>query len=670
MSDSRELKLLFALSFMLLPFLAGCGTASGISGSAPLDKNIGVNSEGAFGQNQPAELTGQTDQASNQNQQEQGTDAYKTLCKDGVDWRQGRYESGRYGGRLLIASCDANPKTFNPWVAEDAFSLELSNLLFRPLLDLDAESGKAIPDLALEMKVSDDKLSYLIAMRKGLKWSDGEDLDANDVLFTWNKIIAQDLGCPSLKESFLIDGKLPGCELLDKYHLRFRCPKPYAPFARLLCLLRIAPRHAIEPVLLSGEPRAAFKQLWSAESDLSTIVSDGPFKLFAFEPGQKVEFMRWDNFYMLDKKGNRLPYLDRVVYTLAPDQGAVLLSFDKKEADLARFRPRDFAWLKSQELKERFKLFDLGPQQSVSALVFNMNRRNDSFSGKPLVSPEKTAWFNDRNFRQAIDSAIDKSALINSFYKGAASLSSDLCQANKTKKDKANQASPGKDLKKALTLLAGSGFEKRKDGNLYDCNGRKVEFELSYLSKSKYYAAAAESIARDLKELGIELRCHGLEQHAAEEQMRGARLWDTQLISLSFDPVEANSYRELMASNGKLHLFDQREPDKNGKMQVKDKRDWEEKIDSIYEQAALEFDEQKRKELYAAAEKIMSEETPIIYLVTPNCLLAARNNLGNFRPTALSQSILGLHNLEEIYLLPEKTASGQTVAEVQKENGG
>lgn len=573
---------------------------------------------------------------------------YQTIEKDSEQCKQGRFPPGSHGGKLVVATVSGEPKTVNPWVAEDALSQEMSNLMFRGLGDIDEFTGEIIPDLAVEIKEEPDHLTYTTTLRKGLRWSDGEPISADDVAFTWNTIVAQGFGNPNIREAALVDGNLPVCTVEGELTNKFVCSKPSYPFKRVLATIRIAPKHVIEPVVNSRDSRADFQKLWAFGQDQSHMVSNGPFSLVDFAPGERVEFARASSFYMIDKNGSTLPYLDRLVYIIQPEAGSVVLSFGKKEADIAQFRPKDKSWIESQQKEQNSKVYDLGPASVTTFLVFNMNQRTEAHKKKNLVDLSKKEWFNDLNFRQAINHVIDRKAVIDSFYKGAASQIVSTEPSSSPYFNKALKAIPV-NLKEASALLSKSGFVQKADA-CYDKNGKKVEFTLSYLKASKFYQSMAEQIVKDLKTLGITVTLDPVETAAAQDLLLARKAWEAQLCMFSADPLEPSLSSNLYKSTGRLHLFDQREADWKGNIVVDDIRPWEKQIDDIYDQAASEFDKEKRKALFFESQKLIYEQAPFIYLISPDVVLGARNTVRNYCPTPLAQASYGLHNVEEVYI--------------------
>ncbi len=633
---------------LLLPLLSACNSGSFKSFDFKSSGAGTGNSPGQASSADPDQRADSTNIADELNKKA-GTQAYETVHKDGVAWKQGRFEPGSHGGNLAILAVNAEPRTFNPWVAEDAFSLELSSLLFRSLGQLDYFTGEILPDLAEQIIESPDHLTYLCRLRKGLRWSDGNEITAEDVAFSWNTLIAQGYCRAASRDAALVDGEMPVCKVVDKMTNSFECKKAYVPFKRIFSTMKVAPKHIVEPVLSKKNGRSEFKKLWAADGDLAHIVSSGPFTLFDYRAGEKVEFQRSDSFYMIDKNGSTLPYLDRLTYKIETEPGAVVFAFGKHEADLAQFRPKDEPWLLTQQKPENFKLYMLGPANQSFMLVFNMNGRNDPKNNKPIVDPVRSAWFNNLEFRQAVNHALDRQDIIKECFKGAGAVLVSGFPRSSPFYNKSLKAF-ARDTNFSMQKLNAAGFAKKRDGFLYDSQGNKVEFALAYAASSKFYQTVAKKIAANLLELGMTVNLEPQETSNIEEELIGKKTWDAQLLTLSADPFNPNASSNVFCSNGRLHVFDQRDSDWRGDIVQGERRDWEKQIDDIFAEAACEFDLEKRKALYSQAQKIIYDQAPYIYLVSPDVIIGARNTVRNFSPTAYSQDSISLHNPEEIYL--------------------
>ena len=573
---------------------------------------------------------------------------YQTVMVEGAEMKQGRFEVGVPGGTLVRSIVGSDPKVFNPWSASDTQSRELGGLMFMSPVGVDPYTGDVIPDMAESLKIEPDGVTYITRLRKGLKWSDGKPITAEDVAFTWNTIVKGGYGNSSLRDVTTIDGKSPVVTVVDELTNKFVTPKPFAPFARLLSI-SIAPKHIVEPIIKQKNGRDAFQQLWAANTDPKSLVTSGPYVLSRYVPAQRVEFVPTKNFYMVDKQKRRLPYLGRLIYQIVPDVNTNLLKFKSQELDLTQVRARDVVELMSAQQPENFKLYNLGQSIGTTFLMLNMNQRKNPKTGKPYVDPVKSAWFNDVNFRQAVNHVLNRDNMVANYFKG---IGFPLFTSEPPASPYYNSALHGfpQDVNYSMSLLEKSGFTKKPDGFLYDKGGNKVEFDMLAASGGTFYEAIGGMIKEDLKKLGMKVNFQMINFNILSDKIDHSLDWQACIMALSpGDPLEPNDGANVYKSNGRLHVFDQRLADKDGVIAVTDARPWETRLDEIFNAGAQTLDKAKRHQLYNEYQQIIYDQAPFIYLVSPMVIVGVRNTLGNYQPTQLSQSVNGLHNLEELY---------------------
>ncbi|HEY9867731.1 MAG TPA: ABC transporter substrate-binding protein, partial [Candidatus Obscuribacterales bacterium] len=574
---------------------------------------------------------------------------YQTVLIDGAELKQGRFPPGQYGGTLVRSIIGAEPKVFNPWTSNDTQSSELAALMFSGLVDIDPYTGDVIPSLAKEFKIEPDGVTYITRLRKGLKWSDGKPITAHDVAFTWNTIIKEGYGNASLRDVTTIDGKSPTVSTVDELTNKFVTPKPFAPFARLLGM-PIAPRHVIEPIISRADGRRAFQRLWAAETtNPRELVTSGPYVLSRYVVGQRVEFVPTKNYFMVDKQGRRLPYIAKLIYQIVPEPNTNLMKFKAQEIDITRIRSRDTVDMMREQEAGNFKLYNLGQDIGTTFLMFNMNRRKNPETGKPYVNPVKSVWFNDVNFRQAVNHALNRDNMVANYFKG---IGFPLFTSEPPSSPYYNSSLKGfrHDPAYAMSLLEKSGFKKRADGFLYDKDGNMVEFDMLANSGSSFTEAIGPMIKEDLKKLGMKVNFSLINFNTLNDKTSRSLDWEAGIFALSpGDPLEPNDGANVYKSDGRLHLFDLRLADAKGVVRVTDARPWEKRLDEIFRDGALTLDKTKRKQLYDEYQQIIYEQAPFIYLVSSMVIVGARNTLANYQPTQLSQRVFGLHNLEEMY---------------------
>ena len=332
----------------------------------------------------------------------------KTVVVDGVEYLQSQAPIGKFGGKFVQSTIGEGPKTFNYWTSKDAFSSTVTGYLFDGLVSTSPYDGLWQPKLAKDVEILPDKKTYIVRLRKGLKWSDGVPLTADDVFYTWNTIVFGGFGNTSTRDSLVIDGELPVVEKIDDYTIKFVTPKPYAPF--LLNLgMPIAPKHIFKPVTDKGH--SEFDAFWGTNVDVKKIVSSGPFLIKEYIPAQRVVYERNSNYYTINTQNAKLPYLSELVILIVGDLNNELLKFQAGEIDVIGLRGADIPLFKDKEKNSDYKMYNLGPSTGTMFMSFNLNtRKNDK--GEFYLSPVKQRWFTNVNFRKAVDYAIDRENMI------------------------------------------------------------------------------------------------------------------------------------------------------------------------------------------------------------------------------------------------------------------
>lgn len=222
-------------------------------------------------------------------------------------WGMGDLESGIPGGGVIYAT-SSQPSTFNDLVASDTASTNITGLLMGPgLTDTSPASGRIVPAIAKDWDVSADNTNFTFYLREGAKFSDGEPLTAEDVVFTFNRLVFNESVNTDVRSILEVEGQLPEVTKIDEYTVRFETPVSYGPLPGAVATVAIYPKHLLEGI--SGEE---FNGLWgptTAAEAPEEIVGAGPFQLSQFIPGGKVVLKRNPYYYRVDPNGTQLPYL-------------------------------------------------------------------------------------------------------------------------------------------------------------------------------------------------------------------------------------------------------------------------------------------------------------------------------------------------------------------------
>ena len=562
----------------------------------------------------------------------------QTKTIDGVDYLLSRSPAGKYGGVFVTSTIGEGPKTFNSWNSMDATSSLAADIMFDGLVTTDAYTGEVIPRLAKDIEILPDKKTYIVHLRHGLKWSDGKEITADDVYFTWNTIIFGGFGNTSTRDAMYIGTELPKIEKIDRYTVKLTTPTHFSPFMRQLSV-PIAPKHILEPVTKQG--KKAFASFWSSNTNPKDFVTSGAFRLKEYVPAQRLVYERNPNYYIIDEKGQKLPYLDKYIILIVGDLNNELLKFKSKELDTVGLRSSNVALFKEKEKSSDYKIYNLGPDTGTMYFAYNLNtRKNDK--GKYYVNPTKQRWFNDLNFRKATDYAIDRENMVFNIAGGvAAPLFTPEPLSSIYLNEKIAKGHP-QDMQKAKELLKESGFYW-KNKKLYDRWGNKVEFDLYTNAGNTERESIGVMIKQDLEELGMTVNFKPIEFNTLVSKLVNSNDFDAVIMGFTGSPLEPYGGKNVWYSNGTLHVFNMRKtPEENKKLFP-----WEKKLNELFDRASLELNFDKRKALYEEYQQLVYDEKPIIYLYSPIRISAVKNKFGNVYPTELGGVI---HNIEEVYL--------------------
>jgi peptide/nickel transport system substrate-binding protein len=319
------------------------------------------------------------------------------------------------------------------------------------------------------------------------------------------------------------------------------------------------------------------------------------------------------------------------------------LKFESGMSDILNVNAGLINRYKEMRKQGDFELYNLGTSTTTTFIVFNLNNRKNK-EGKYYVNLIKQKWFQDRNFRTAIDWAIDRDDLVLNIFHG---LASPLYSAEPVRSIVINKkVAQGhkKDIQYAKKLLEESGFYL-KDGILYDKDNNKVEFELLTNAGNTQREAAGVSVKEDLEALGMTINFKAMEFNSLINKISNSVDFDCVIIGLTSNELEPNAGQNVWMPYSALHLFNHRT---SNDLKGTDKLlDFEKELADIFTKGATELDLNKRKEIYGKYQEVIARENPMVYLYAPLNITALRNKVKNAIPTKFG----GLYpSLAEIYI--------------------
>jgi peptide/nickel transport system substrate-binding protein len=403
-------------------------------------------------------------------------------------------------GGILKAAFSADPAGFDPVRGPSGMSHVVIEQVYSTLMALDADA-KPYPELAESFQVSDDGLQYTFKLRAGVTFHNGDELTAEDVKFSFDRLRAKDSGYSYTAQVETIDT----VDVVDKLTVRFKLTKRTGPFLVYMAF----PGSSIVP-----------KKLVESGYDLNAKpVGSGPFKFVSYEPRSVIKFDRNEKYFQEGK-----PYFDAMEYRIIPDITALTNAVASGEVNFSNeIPPKDWASMKTNA--------ELKSQTLEGSRYYWLIPNNTT---KPLDNPK---------VRQAIGLAIDRSALVAGAFFGQATAirGGVIPEWNWGYADIKFFGEKG-EVAKAKALLAEAGFP----------NG----FETSMTMASSFppMMGMAPIIQANLAAIGIKAKINSMEIPRYWDEIWGPSKFDmTAMYWLSplADPDDfvTNNYKRGMAVN-------------------------------------------------------------------------------------------------------------------------
>lgn len=359
--------------------------------------------------------------------------------------------AGKGGGLDLAVQIGPDPETIDPELNSSVDGGNMILYAFETLLNVD-ENNKIISGQAESFDVSDDGLTYTFHLRKGLKWSDGTPLTAEDFVYSWKRLADPDTAAPyaldmlssvkGYEEASNGNVDALGVSASDSDTLVVELSAPCVYFDKLVSHSSMAPvqKAAIEA---NGDQ-------WSLKPE--TYVGNGPMKMIEWVPGSHITFAKNDNYWNADKVT-----LNTLKFVLMEDSNAAYSAYQTGEVSMIKDVPtEEIPSLKGQPD------FHVDPDMGTYYISFQTQKEP----------------FNNPDVRQALSLAIDRDYAANTVMQGTYSPStnfvgpgiSDMEPGSSfeevTRKNNGgdffNVANHDADAAKAKELLAKAGYPNGK----------------------------------------------------------------------------------------------------------------------------------------------------------------------------------------------------------------
>jgi peptide/nickel transport system substrate-binding protein len=343
-----------------------------------------------------------------------------------------------------------------------------------------------------------------------------------------------------------------------------------------------------------------------------------------YVPGQRTILSRNPRYFRKDERGQPLPYLDRVVVEVVPDQNGELLRLQAGEIDVTsgEIRPDDYAPLKRAADGGRVQLFDLGVGYDADSFWFNL--KPGAFDGDP-----RAAWIQRDELRRAISLAVDRQHFADTVYLGAAvPVYGPITPANRKWYSTDVPHTPH-DPAQARRLLASLELiDRNGDGTLEDARGTAARFTLMVQKGRTLQERAAAVIRDDLAAIGVTVDVVPLEGADLIERFAVSRAYEAVYFSVLASDTDPAISPDFWMSRGSAHIWNHEQPTPA--------TEWERRIDTLMDEQMHTADEARRKVIFDEVQRLFAEHLPIIHFAAPKVYAVASARVTNVVP-ALSR---------------------------------
>lgn len=479
-------------------------------------------------------------------------------------------------GGTLVTSTFSDIVNLNPLLINDTSSGDVAQFVFAKLYNLDREGNVKAEDwsLAAELpEISEDGLTYTVKLKDTPKWSDGQPITADDVIYTIETGKNPETGSPLISQY----DKVKTVEKIDDHTVKFTLTQIYAPFLYAL-VQEIVPAHILKDVKPTEIQTNAYG------TDPAKTVTSGPWKWTAWKQGESHTLDADPNYW-----GTVKPHIAQIVYKIYADQNTEVQAIMKGDTDHISAIP-----VTQVEAVKADGDIDIiqKPGAQYEYVMFN-------FDGKNF--PDNYGLFAGQKTRQAIAHALNRQGMVDNILKGVGALMNAPFLPD-------TWADPGDaavnydyNAETAKKLLAEDGWvADPKDGILVK-DGHRFSFELQYNAGNSRREQVAAVIQQNLKDVGIEVTPKAIDFAAWIDQNVTPGKFQALLLAWSLntpDPdaesIFSSKYFPPAGQNSGWY--------KN------------EKLDQLWVDGYSTVDQDKRKEIYKEVGKEISTDLPYVFL--------------------------------------------------------
>jgi peptide/nickel transport system substrate-binding protein len=500
-------------------------------------------------------------------------------------------------GDWLIQNFATKIGKLTPIASTDIYQRWVEVQVLETLVDRDPNSLEYVPRLASHWEVSPDGLRMRFFLRRGVEFSDGEPLTADDVIFTFNWIRNPAVQADR-ERSYLT--KLKDVKKIDDYTVEFTFSEFY-----FLSFGVVGQQSILAEHFYSKYTPDQFNE------KTGLLMGSGPYKMedpAGWTPGQPVQIVRNARYWGVP------PAFDRIRFNELQGEATEMVVFGNQEQDIIRCTPEQYHKLTSDPrimaFADKYEYADM--YRGYSFVGWNQVVKS---GGK-----ETPSRFADKRVRQAMTSLLDRERIVRDIYLGYGVVASGPYMAGGPQADPQIKPWPY-DEARGKSLLAAAGYADRNgDGVIEGADGRPFRFTLTYPSGNETTEKIVLLMKDNYARAGIVMDPDRVDWPVLINKLNAG---DFDGIALGFSSTPESDQFQSFHSSQIQGQGDNRVSYNSPEM------------DRALEKARVTVDRDERMKGWHAVHRILHEDQPYTFLVSRKMLMLANKRIKNIKPATI-----------------------------------
>ena len=413
-------------------------------------------------------------------------------------------EIGKYGGTLRRS-----------WLGP-ADSSGVQRMYWEPFTRFDPKNMDILPQVPKRYEVSADMSTYTFYLRKGMKWSDGQPFNADDVMFFYEDVMLNKELTPVVPTALLFEGKPVRVEKVDDYTVKLSFPKPYPffliAFTQNAGIELYAPKHYLKQFHpryvpqeeLNKKAKDAGFNTWvqyyldkSQHAHNPALPTVRAWNIKSAADSPIVVFDRNPYYWVVDTAGNQLPYIDNLSCSLSSNTEMVTMKGVNGEVDFQarHIQLKNYTLLKKNEERGGYRVALWSGDTTMPVIFFSQSYRGDAFMESLLHSDK---------FRKALSLAINRQEINEISFLGLGKIR----QASLLSSDRYYDAEweseyTAYEPAKAAAMLDEVGLKKGPDGFRLRPDGARFDVLLEITDTGLFAADTVELVRKNWEAVGV-----------------------------------------------------------------------------------------------------------------------------------------------------------------------